>query len=346
MSGFHSFPLLCVLFGAGHAAQFHGVSIRRESCKPSCLPNCPQSSRTGAPCLPHADVWPYKTKETWRSALGERIVKAAHPDPQVSEKSCHGFKLFGDSAWCLKALENDPEDVLGLSFGIEQRDLWSETMSNFFHMPTKLYDCFQDPSSSPPLAMTAPNAEGSCAGRSDHCYETRYEAFRKCLGAQKKTIEGREFGTLTELLTGRAPLSTHVKMDVEGSEWGVLKDLLKNKDDMARMRTLDMEVHFGFGSPPEGMTKEQQIKEEVEIFEKLAQHFAVTGSNVETNADGWSPGKDCAKQQCEEPAVHTKGGFSVNQFAISFVNRKFLKDGSKDNKQSVSISASGSAEKA
>ena len=36
----------------------------------------------------------------------------------------------------------------------------------------KLFDCFQDPKSSPALAMIAPNAAGSCEGNPHHCYET------------------------------------------------------------------------------------------------------------------------------------------------------------------------------
>lgn len=47
----------------------------------------------------------------------------------------------------------------------------------------------------------------------------------------------------------------------------------------------------------------------------------MVGSNLETNAEGWQPGGQGKKEQ---PVVHTAGGFPVNQFAISFVNRKLL----------------------
>ena len=292
-------------------------------CKPSCAPDCPQSSRTGIPCLPAAKVWPYKTNQSWSVHLGERILMAAKPSSHVTEKRCKGFKLFGDSAWCMAAFEGESSSQ-GLSFGIEQRDLWSETMSNTFHMPTKLFDCFQNPKSSPALAMIAPNAAGSCEGNPHHCYETHYDAFRTCLGPREETVQGRKYTSLSNLLSKRGELSTHVKIDVEGSEWSVLEDLLENNGDMHKIRTLDMEVHFGFGAASEAAhrkgSKEEQVKREVQIFEKLAQKFAVSGSNIETNADGWQPAVSCPQQQCEEPVVHTHGGLPVNQFAISFVN--------------------------
>ena len=296
-----------------------------RTCKAACAPECPMSSRTAVPCLPTADVWPYKTNQSWSVQLGERILMAARPSSTVSDKRCNGFYLFGDSAWCLAAFTKSGD--LGLSFGIEQRDLWSETMSNKFHMPTQLYDCFQDPKSSPALAMIAPNAVGSCEGNPHHCYETQYNAFRTCLGPREETVDGRKYTSLSKLLSGRHDLSTHVKIDVEGSEWSVLEDLLES-EDMQKIRTLDMEVHFGFGAASEAQhhkgSKKDQVTREVQIFEKLAQKFAVTGSNIETNADGWQPATSCPKQQCEEPFVHAHGGLPVNQFAISFVNPRLV----------------------
>eukprot|EP00439_Symbiodinium_sp_Y106_P076959 s531_g16.t1 len=74
-------------------------------------------------------------------------------------------------------------------------------------------------------------------------------------------------------------------------------------------------------------SKKDQLQREVGIFEQLASRFAVTGTNIETNADGWQPAQSCPKQQCEEPFVHTSGGVPVNQFAISFVNHAQLRRG-------------------
>jgi len=293
--------------------------------------------------LPVAASWPYKTQRTWSTDLGERIVRSAIPSPKVNEDACGGFKLFGDSAWCLAAFADAPaRNLQGLSFGIEERDLWSETMSNFFHMPTKLYDCFQDPKKSPPLSMTAPNAAGPCRGKQSHCYETPYQAFRTCLGPDSGVLEGRNYTTLAQLLQGQAPLSTHVKMDVEGSEWSVLEALLSNAADLAKIRSLDIEVHFGFAAASEAQRRqknpEEALRREVSIFEKLARSFLAVGSNVETNAEGWDPGASCSRALCEEPLVHTRGGFPVNQFAVSFVNPALLQ---KTPKLALEVAAHG-----
>ena len=65
---------------------------------------------------------------------------------------------------------------------------------------------------------------------------------------------------------------------------------------MKKIRTLDMEVHFGFGAASEAAhnkgSKMDQLQREVGIFEQLASRFAVTGTNIETNADGWQPGAE------------------------------------------------------
>ncbi|CAE7719854.1 unnamed protein product [Symbiodinium pilosum] len=270
------------------------------------------------------------------------IEAEKHQEPKhLRMNLLHGFKLFGDSAWCLAAFEDVPNGLQGLSFGIEERDLWSETMSNVFHMPTKLYDCFQDPKKSPPLSMSAPNAAGSCEGVQSHCYETAYEAFRICLGPDDVMLEGRRYTTLNDLLRGRAPLSVHVKMDVEGSEWTVLEALLANATDLAKIRTLDMEVHFGFGAASEAPkhrgSMEEVVRREVGIFEKLAATFLTVGSNVETNAQGWNPAAACTKL-CDEPLVHTRGGFPVNQFAVSFVNPAMLRS---NNPKHMEVGARG-----
>jgi hypothetical protein len=69
----------------------------------------------------------------------------------------------------------------------------------------------------------------------------------------------------------------------------------------------------------------ERVRREVEIFERLLKSFAVVGSNLETNAEGWQPANGQGLQgKKEQPVVHTAGGFPVNQFAISFVNRKLL----------------------
>lgn len=92
-----------------------------------------QSSRPGVPCMPRARKNPFKTDTPWRSELGERVLQAVVG--RATEEQCDGFELFGDSTWCNRAMRQP--GVLGFSYGIEERDLWSEKMSNVFKMETR-----------------------------------------------------------------------------------------------------------------------------------------------------------------------------------------------------------------
>ena len=157
-----------------------------------------------------------------------------------------------DMTWCLKAVQTTwgtlqaDGGVLGLSYGIEQRDLWSEKMSNLYKVPTRLYDCFQRPDDSPTLGGKAPNATGKCNDEGLHCYETQYQVYEVCSGPETATIKGRKYESLESHLQDRQRLSVHLKIDTEGSEWEVLAWLLSSPDDMNKIRTLDMEVHLGW----------------------------------------------------------------------------------------------------
>eukprot|EP00392_Amoebophrya_sp_AT5.2_P006829 g6841.t1 len=155
-----------------------------------------QSSRPGTPCLPPAPrPYPYTSETAWRVELGERVLRAVTPlgnlgncGAQQEQGTGQGFKLFGDSTWCEKAVKVSAEtrrripDLVGLSFGIEERDLWSEKMSTWFEVPTMLFDCYQDPARSPALAGKAPNATKACGEDAGHCYSTAYYPNRLCLG--------------------------------------------------------------------------------------------------------------------------------------------------------------------
>merc|ERR1712194_980145 len=129
-------------------------------------------------------------------------------------------------------------------------------------------------------------------------------------------------------LAGRARHSVHLKIDVEGSEWTVLENLLKRDEDIARIRTLDMEVHFGYSSASEAKFAEWPEKDrlgrQVRIFESLGEKMVVSGTTMETYRQGWSPDKDCPQQQCHEPVVHPEGGWTPQMFAISYINRELL----------------------
>merc|ERR1719410_2857813 len=169
------------------------------------------------------------------------------------------------------------------------------------------------------MGKTAPSgaAAGTCTDDTA-CYEMPYDSKRICLRASAATIDGRDFETLESHLEDRTYLSTYVKMDVEGSEWGVLENLLKNEELQNKIRTLDMEVHFGSTALGYEDVSEQEVRREVEIFEQLTKVFHLTGSSLEVAREGW---KGCEHSECLEPTVHTVDGFPVVQVAVSFVNR-------------------------
>ena len=169
---------------------------------------------------------------------------------------------------------------------IEERDLYSEYMSRVYQMPTRLFDCFIETEKSPPMAGTAPNATGPCDPNRGHCYESPYRSFRVCLGPEATVIHGRRYNTLAKELEGRGPLSTHVKIDVEGSEWSILEQLLESDEDQDKVRTLDMEIHFGFRAASERAydkwSEKKRLEREISIIERLNVRYIVTGTTLET----------------------------------------------------------------
>lgn len=297
----------------------------KEKCEYN--PKHPQSARPGKPCIPQVDPWPFVDKTDWKLALGERILAAA--TPTIDEKQCGRFELFGDSAWCMNAFESKTgKGEIALSFGIEQRDLWSEKMSNVFGMPSQLYDCYQNPEDSPPMSGKAQQG-GSCKKVDTHCYEQPYTAYKQCLGPEEQIRGGREFVPLKKLISGYGPLTIHLKIDVEGSEWAPLEWLMSDDAEADKIRTFDTELHFGTTAEREVVEKlqdmddEERLTREVEILEKLAKKYAVTGSTLEVYREGYDE-NSCTESQCNEPPVYISQGFSVTMFAISFVNRKLL----------------------
>merc|ERR1712194_22481 len=231
--------------------------------------------------------------------------------------------LFGDQTWCNKAM--GAEGVTGHGYGIEERDMYSEWLSNHWKVPMKLYDCFQQPRDSPPLSGKAPNntGPGGCKNTGGHCYEAPYWGYSICMGPEKGVdVDGRRYDTLHNHLKGHGPLSTHVKIDVEGSEWTVLEQFINSDEDQDKVRTLDMEIHFGFTAASESKYRswsvQERIEREVKIIEGLQRRFYVTGSTLEVYRQGWGADKDCAGSQCNEEVVHLRGGFSPKMFALSY----------------------------
>jgi hypothetical protein len=301
-----------------------------------------------------ATVWPFpKYQEDWRKALGDRLLVASQG--QLTDEVCQGFFMWGDYIWCNYAVEPgsgaprppDPQregtDVVGISFGIRERDPWSELMGNRYKMATHLYDCYWGTGGNAEQTQTkGPLGFGAAADRSavkniagkdscpprknmlNGCYEWPYEAHRVCLSQSVKTK--RAVTGLHKLLEGRPPLSTHIKIDAEGAEWVELADLVANPEDCAKIRTLDMEVHYNLGDIGVHTVCDQEtLTKRVETMEKLSEIFAVTGSTFrallenEDRLRNKSGGID-GGQHC----IVTSGGWHLDQYCISFTNRALL----------------------
>merc|ERR1712217_1178 len=90
-----------------------------------------------------------------------------------------------------------------------------------------------------------------------------------------------------------------------------------------------MEVHFSFvpeGDSDEAMKMEEQalLEHRVRIMERLLERFVVTGSNLEVYREDWRPKEMCPRSSCDEPAIHLPKSLSMDQFAISYLNRDLL----------------------
>jgi len=306
----------------------------------------------------------HQTLETFDpsiAALGDRLVKAA--DASEAAQPCGSFFNFGDYTWCNRAMPAESEyakrnayggnfcnftgspaspalldlgevtkaraenngQYVGLSYGIEETDPWSELMSNMFFVRTRLFDCYINSTVGPMFTDMHGTKERNapCEGR--HCYTVGYEANRVCLDRQAKESEGRKFEPLSASLSGRPPLSAFVKLDVEGSEWAVLEDLINSPEDIDRIRSLDMEVHLPYNTN-NGISMERRV----EIMEGLAKKFAVTGSQIEPLHQNINREYEKAKEtnpdfKRKAYALYTSQGMPLELYTISFVNRRLLK---------------------
>ncbi|CAE7592686.1 unnamed protein product, partial [Symbiodinium natans] len=296
-----------------------------------------QSSRPGKPCLPPPPFWPYTGVTEWRTELGSRILAAVTPTEEVSEARCGGYYLLGDQTWCNKAFDGSHGyGQVGLSFGIEERDMWGELVTQKFRLPVHLYDCYIPLERSPPMAGTSPNNSQTCLKdlRGEPkleaiCYGANYHPHRSCLAGQDIVVESRHFVTLEEQLKGWSKLSVHLKIDVEGSEWDVLEWLISNPAEWDKVRTLDMEIHFGFGSAAElpqykALSLQEKLTRQVSIMEGLRKRFFCTGSTLEVYRQGWTPQDNCGVEPCGEPPVYLPNGFSVTAFAVSYVHKELV----------------------
>lgn len=239
--------------------------------------------------------------------------------------------------------------LTGISFGIRERDPWSEFLSNRYAVPTRLYDCYYnnpDGEGGPMVPnkgeLLTPNASGVCPSWKERkCYGAPFEPKHICVDKVAQTVHdplsNRDltFENLHETLKDLKPLSTFLKIDVEGSEWDVLETLLDSPEELAKVRALDMEAHMfkgASGIDHSGHMTDSDAKEKrVRIMERLAENFAVVGSTLEWqhHADHVTIERALAANSSKllaEPEYYTKNGYSLNQFCISFVSRQLLAD--------------------
>lgn len=332
-------------------------------------------SMPGVPMVPRWNgPLPYKTHHPEREAWGDRLLKAAS-DTTLALKACGNFVKFEGYTWCLKAMPADVAPMandhklyglnvwrpkqsgygwerskslleerpkgskfVALSFGIRDRDLWSQFISNRHGVPTKLYDCFWDedngPMGSKRLTAKAMGKENCGNWRDSICYGSEYEAKKTCISTNARTVISKDdnrtlkFETMKTALKGLKPLSAFLKVDIEGSEWSVLEQLLDSPEDMAKIRSLDMEVHLNKfdGGKDESGVMERKIK----VMERLAKEFATVGSTIghlhETLRQTIQSRQLKNPEFLEEEpqCCYTKGGFSLDQYMISYVNRQLL----------------------
>merc|ERR1712232_151029 len=104
-------------------------------------------------------------------------------------------------------------------------------------------------------------------------------------------------------------------------------------EDIARIRTLDMEIHFsnsGLGEvKPQANDLDafrKWITRKVETMEELAKVFAVTGSSLRKYFDKQAgmAARGLRTSKEAEPWVYTSEGYAVVYYEISYVNRAFL----------------------
>eukprot|EP00929_Paragymnodinium_shiwhaense_P084933 TRINITY_DN45449_c0_g1_i1.p1 TRINITY_DN45449_c0_g1~~TRINITY_DN45449_c0_g1_i1.p1 ORF type:complete len:473 (-),score=103.52 TRINITY_DN45449_c0_g1_i1:218-1636(-) len=319
-------------------------------------------SRPGSPKLSHIHVGMVKPggadpekADAMAADFGDRLVRAATVTDAMH--SCQSFFSFGDYTWCDKAMpaetlyaewnpwsgkrcnvtgssqsllegmnkqrEANHGQFEGLSFGIEELDVWSELMSNMFFVKSRLYDCYINPPNGPMYNdwHGSHSTEKQC--KDQRCYSIGYEINKECLDTEQYVKEKRTYKSLHDYLQGAGNLSKFVKMDVEGSEWGVLSDLLKNEEDMAKIRSLDMEVHMG--AMNHGFTMDQKVG----IMEDLAKKFAVTGSTIQLQGEAETD--EFNRQREKDPQFlrrwdmpHSSSGIPLAAYCISFVNRALL----------------------
>eukprot|EP00929_Paragymnodinium_shiwhaense_P001743 TRINITY_DN101979_c0_g1_i1.p1 TRINITY_DN101979_c0_g1~~TRINITY_DN101979_c0_g1_i1.p1 ORF type:complete len:476 (-),score=105.22 TRINITY_DN101979_c0_g1_i1:68-1495(-) len=248
-------------------------------------------------------------------------VSTAAASLAQDEGSMRGYVWMDGSVKATRELNNG--NIEGLSYGIGENDPWSEMMSSMFWLSTRLYDCNNNSKTGPfvqDMRGTHNRDSNPCTER--HCYTVGYEKNLICLADREETVDGRRYLPLHNAIENRPPMSALIKIDVEGNEWGVLDQLTKTEADLAAIRSLDVKLNFAAQSSV-------PLDRRVEIVEELASKFAVTGSTIEPlfknlKADFDKDRSKDASYMRGPSVMYASSGFPLDQFSMSFVNRKLL----------------------
>jgi hypothetical protein len=63
--------------------------------------------------------------------MQSQVVQCDDTSQHDVQQDCGGWDMFGDQTWCKKAMR-ERHGIIALSFGIEERDLYSEYMSRVY----------------------------------------------------------------------------------------------------------------------------------------------------------------------------------------------------------------------
>merc|ERR1712039_99421 len=104
---------------------------------------------------------------------------------------------------------------------------------------------------------------------------------------------------------------------------------MANEEDMAKIRTLDLSVHFDMEPPAKKTPSAESLTYHVEIFERFAEKFAAIGSTIEH--DLMKMIENFSHMREKHPLyvaptgyIVAPNGLSLNRFTVSFVNRQLL----------------------
>lgn len=321
-------------------------------------------SKPGSPDVPKwSGPSLFQGGEQWRGELGSRLAGLMHAQeamqrcgsfisagkfswcrlamPEVGAPSFKdqygGVREYVVDSTMPWKLDKPVDSLLGLSYGIKGVDTWSEIMSSMYFVKTRLYECFDSGLAGPFHSDLHLGHDKKHPCDSRNCYSAEYEVRRMCLddstGLHQPFLakNGKAYQTLAAPLAGQDRLSTFLKLDVEGSEWASLEWLLSDEEAIMKIRTLDLEVHLNKDATPERRVRpaRETLIAHVDLIERLLDKFVVTGSTLESSLKHvqkeWiRHRKEDANYTQAETMIHTPDGLPMENFCISFMNRKLF----------------------